>query len=429
MKFKRFIPLIVILLLLITTNVSAYAALRISKIYDIKYTMHLGDKFSLPKSVTAIMSNKAKQTVAVTWNAKTVNTSVTGTHTYLGTVKGYAKKVKLIVVIIKPASGLKWNVYKPLPKGIYCSGFAYGNGVYAAVVNFVSNYKTTSSVIYTSKDLVKWNPTNKKIAEYYNITFANGYFFLFKNNDLQKSSDCINWETVDLKVIQETKNSFDDYTKKVMCHDDDYIKNIVYINNQYILYTAYDNLIFTSKDTVNWNFASMIKPPIGVPYYNKMQDLAYGNGHYIAAAMDYIYESDDLINWKRTSVESLFKSSIWCQNIKFVNNIFVGIADVNAIMVSNDGGNTWVETRLGKYDENNYIINIFAYKNNFFIKFENGDIYQSGNGLKWSLIGKVPNRGHSSYIINDMFVDINGSIFSGTPTFSVTNLSKIKILP
>lgn len=88
-------------IILITMNTFSAAALKIVAIKDLSVSVYINQNYTLPTMVDASMSNKTTQSVAVTWNPKTVVTSKTGTFVYKGTVKGYSKQVLLTLNIVE----------------------------------------------------------------------------------------------------------------------------------------------------------------------------------------------------------------------------------------------------------------------------------------------------------------------------------------
>jgi hypothetical protein len=73
----------------------------VKKIDNISVTAKLGEKYNLPATVKALMSNNKTQNIAVKWNVNTVNTNTAGTFKYNGTVNGYSKKVILSIKVLE----------------------------------------------------------------------------------------------------------------------------------------------------------------------------------------------------------------------------------------------------------------------------------------------------------------------------------------
>lgn len=95
---------------------SAYASTVQSKtiksIADINASVNQGDKYSLPATVTAVMSDNTKQQIAAAWAIDT-GSSKQDVYIFEGTVSGYGKKVKLTVTAqkyIKSIADIKVSV-------------------------------------------------------------------------------------------------------------------------------------------------------------------------------------------------------------------------------------------------------------------------------------------------------------------------------
>ncbi len=76
----------------------------IVSIANVKKTVKVDDKVTMPKTVSAVMSDKTKKNVAVKWN-KILNSDIDGTYTASGTVPGYSKKVTFTLKVTAPKMG------------------------------------------------------------------------------------------------------------------------------------------------------------------------------------------------------------------------------------------------------------------------------------------------------------------------------------
>ncbi len=76
----------------------------IVSIANVKKTVKVDDKVTMPKTVTAVMSDKTKKNIAVKWN-KTLNSDIDGTYTASGMVSGYSKKVTFTLKVTPPKMG------------------------------------------------------------------------------------------------------------------------------------------------------------------------------------------------------------------------------------------------------------------------------------------------------------------------------------
>lgn len=81
--------------------------LTIKSISNPIVTVKQNTPYSLPKALISIMSNKSKKSVAITWNKKSVTTSIIGTSYFYGRVKGYKNQIKLTLKIIPIISSIE----------------------------------------------------------------------------------------------------------------------------------------------------------------------------------------------------------------------------------------------------------------------------------------------------------------------------------
>lgn len=99
LSIKR-VALLLVCFLFIITSISYASVIKISKINDLYVTLNHNVKYTLPKTVTAIMTNGSKKIVPIYWKTTKVNYGHIGTYTYYGSVKDYNKPVKLILKVV-----------------------------------------------------------------------------------------------------------------------------------------------------------------------------------------------------------------------------------------------------------------------------------------------------------------------------------------
>lgn len=80
-------------------NLKIIAIEEIESIDDIHMVIDQGDWFQLPDTVLATMTSGTKINLPVKWNVDSVDTSISGEHTFDGEVAGYEKGVKLYLII------------------------------------------------------------------------------------------------------------------------------------------------------------------------------------------------------------------------------------------------------------------------------------------------------------------------------------------
>jgi hypothetical protein len=116
MKIFSYI-LVVSILLSLFQSTSFAGELKIKAIKNLSATVYINKSYSLPKVVTATMSNNTTQNVAITWDHKVALTSKIGTFVYKGIVKGYAKQVFLTLnVVALPKQPMTESTIAPVVK-------------------------------------------------------------------------------------------------------------------------------------------------------------------------------------------------------------------------------------------------------------------------------------------------------------------------
>lgn len=99
--WKIAISILCIMMLFTDLQSVAFAATpKIASVANMNQLVYQKQSYSLPKKVTATMSNNETKKVSITWNPKETNSSKVGTFSYEGTVKGYSKKVKLTLKVL-----------------------------------------------------------------------------------------------------------------------------------------------------------------------------------------------------------------------------------------------------------------------------------------------------------------------------------------
>ena len=125
-SLKKIMGLFLLITLLLSTATQAEAQIRlfnktknpapkavIKKVYDVTLNKTAGDKFTMPKTALALMSDKSTAQVAVTWKTA-LNASKEGTFTTTGTVKNYKQTVKLTLNVkrVTTAKTMQEDGYK-----------------------------------------------------------------------------------------------------------------------------------------------------------------------------------------------------------------------------------------------------------------------------------------------------------------------------
>lgn len=166
---------------------------EISSIEPISISIHEGDKYELPKTVTVKLNNGLKSEVPVTWSLSAVNTSKSGSFEYEGTIKGSTKNARLILTI------------KPVVVSV--------DTITAEVIeNSEFRFPPTVTVKYsdgtTGECPVTWS------AKTISIGSVGSYTFQGTLDDWDKKV------TLNLKVLEDEEVKINDRVfKKVICHE------------------------------------------------------------------------------------------------------------------------------------------------------------------------------------------------------------------
>ena len=156
--------LILLIINLYPVNILA-ASSNIVSIQNLSTTVKLHQKYVLPNTITATMSDKTVKKVSVIWDKKTLDTSKVGTYTFRGTVTGYKPKVTLIVKVIldNPNTQIMKKLTEiPSIQGIYDKWSYKKETPFANETKFSTiKYVGSSTIIFTqscndTKKAVKW---------------------------------------------------------------------------------------------------------------------------------------------------------------------------------------------------------------------------------------------------------------------------------
>ncbi|MCB2361717.1 N-acetylmuramoyl-L-alanine amidase [Clostridium estertheticum] len=133
--------------------------LKISSVPDITGSVTVGDTYSLPKTVTAIMSNGSKQTVSVVW-LKAVTTSNAGITTYYGTVNGITTNAKAIITVKAATAKAEYKIVLDAGHGKYDPGAIGPTGVQEKDVTLAITLKVGEILIKNNVDVVYTRTTD-----------------------------------------------------------------------------------------------------------------------------------------------------------------------------------------------------------------------------------------------------------------------------
>lgn len=166
--------------------------------------------------------------------------------------------------------------------------------------------------------------------------------------------------------------------------------------------------IFHSTDGLNWS--QIYQQPNG----NAVEDIAFGNGVYVAVGAtdsgdSVAYTSSDKTTWARQTIISTSTLTFW--SVAFGNGVFVAVGNENTVAWSVDGM-TW--NNLGSIDA--------AVSNLYRVRFLNGNFYtfnpttgkmfKSATGAVWSLVGTFTNPNDIAYGSGIYLLGTDAGIYS-----------------
>ena len=226
-----------------------------------------------------------------------------------------------------------------------------------------SNDKYIGSVgttIYISEDGINWETYPCQVSQYAHdilcARYLNGeYFATFKDYQIYKSSDLVNWTQVFTA------------TPPVVSRP---IYFIDYLNNKYIA-GAIGGRTLISDNGTDWTvYENHITNIQG-----EVRKIIFQNGKYYTARSQ-IYSSVDGISWTQLTNFSGF----YFTDIIYANNLFVAVGTKGNIYTSIDGEN-WIKRESGTETT----ISCIIYAGSFYICGESGLMGRSWNGKTWNI--------------------------------------------
>jgi photosystem II stability/assembly factor-like uncharacterized protein len=279
-----------------------------------------------------------------------------------------------------------WQLRNPLPQklitNIIANSITFGNNTFVAVGD--------NGYIATSPDGITWTYRNVGTSYNFNaVTFANNTFVAV-GDGVFTSPDGITW--TERAVPQPAPEC--DWPKKPNAQ----LKAVTYGNGIFVAVgcvvcsVPLDQIyeiryqILASLDGINWNWIYYIAP-IEL-FACCLEDIAYGNGLFMAVGDFCVFTSSDGITWEDTNPEILTDYTL--HGITYANNRFVGVGEYGsfgAILTTEDGGITW-DKRL--YGITTALFDVIYANNTFVAVGENCAIYTSSDGISWAPVDPPP---------------------------------------
>lgn len=326
----------------------------------------------------------------------------------------------VFLLIALPASGDpldNWHLRNPLPQRLITNSITnsitFGNNIFVTVGD--------NGAILTSFDGITWTYRNVGTSyDFKAVTFANSTFVAV-GDGIFTSPDGITW--TERAVPQPAPTCV--WDKKLNAQ----LKAITYGNGMFVavgcvvctepsgsLYVIrYQVLV--SPDGINWYWIGI--ETLATLYGCCLEDIAYGNGLFMAVGDFCVFTSSDGITWEDKRPQMLTDYTL--HGIVYENNKFVAVGEYGsygAILTTEDGGTTW-DKRL--YGITTALFDV-TYGNNTFVAVgENCAIFTSSDGISWTSSDTPP---CSEYLLrsitygNNKFVAVGGNESKGFITTS-----------
>jgi len=313
-----------------------------------------------------------------------------------------------------------WYVRNPLPQqlitNIIANSITFGNNTFVAVGD--------NGYIATSSDGITWTYRNVGTSyDFQAVTFVNN-IFVAVGDGVFTSPDGITWTEravpiPDIECPWEKKQNAQ-------------LKAITYGNGMFVAVGCVvcsipyeeDPLfdmryqILVSEDSINWHWIGILHSHAN-PGSCCLEDIAYGNGLFMAVGDFCVFTSSDGITWCDPTPNVFTDYTL--HGITYANNRFVGVGEYGsygAILTTEDGGITW-DKRL--YGIPTALFDVIYAENTFVAIGENCAIFTSSAGVSWSPIDSPP---CSEYLLRSItygknkFVAVGGNESKGFITTS-----------
>lgn len=178
-------------------------------------------------------------------------------------------------------NGIDWTEIDLQNSGMVCYSVAFGNGKFVATGAGYKDY-------YYSEDGINWTKGKLPLQGTWFVANGNGRFVAVShgsNGDtVLYSEDGVNWTSTPMTVELESGSHWE---------------AVRFVNDRFIALASYQISAY-SKDGVNWTKITLPSSTNyqDAAYYN---DIAYGNGKYVAVGRRAISYSEDGINWTKAS--------------------------------------------------------------------------------------------------------------------------------
>jgi photosystem II stability/assembly factor-like uncharacterized protein len=228
----------------------------------------------------------------------------------------------------------------------------YGDGTFVAAATNKAAYSDDGGDTWTETTLpIGWGLVVG------NVVYGNGVFVAGSDKGLAYSLD---------KGRTWTKTSLPG------------IRGIAYGNNKFVAVPFRETTAeyYYSSDGIQWQTGQFPQPA-------GWNDIAYGDGRFVAIAPPGVAYSADGVNWTMVTMQIPIGEYVR-HSIDYGNGRFIQNDNFRWFAYSDDGGETWINGTLPGYATDT------AYGDGTFVALGFGNSYRSGDGINWTQGGSTP---------------------------------------
>jgi hypothetical protein len=305
--------------------------------------------------------------------------------------------------LYRSMDGISWEFGRSTSADGSFADIAFGDGVFAAVGYWVGNFR----LILLSSDGLTWTPNPWVQGSLKSVGFGKGMFVAGGITDVGATPPrCVVTFAPDGSALHTYDTGFPYMT----------FTSIAFGNDVFVATSG--SAIFTSFDGQNWSLQTKgtVESVIGLAFGNSMfvavtgrggvltspdgtvwqqkslpegaYSVAYGKGKFVALDHNIVFTTVDGTAW----TEKSFDFGVPITNVVFINNLFVALGQLKAIVLSEDGVN-WrmVSSPSGVSGYTDYLTSA-AFGNGKFVAVGSlGTVMTSSDGSVWtpSSVGTV----------------------------------------
>ncbi|MFD2408997.1 InlB B-repeat-containing protein [Paenibacillus rhizoplanae] len=184
------------------------------------------------------------------------------------------------------SDGVNWKTGFTLNNYLSLWGVSYGNGLYVAVGNKITEDKGAIYTSTTTGDPDLWTDRNvNNTSTLTGVTYGNQKFVAVgESGAILTSSDGVSWTSRNSGTAAD-------------------LKGVKYLNGKFVSWAVDGTTILTSVDGVSWSVittSGLICAKCELVNSGVLHSVSYGNGAYVGVgSFNSIYTSSDLVSWTK----------------------------------------------------------------------------------------------------------------------------------